>query len=95
MTPMHYFHIRDGSTLEIDPDGTELPDTGAAHAEALKMAHELLQEVADLGQNAIIELADGHGRTILTMPLPDALWLRHRSYRAQDMKLSEEHRLHP
>jgi hypothetical protein len=43
MMPMYYFHIRDGSTLEIDPDGTELPDAGAAHAEALKVAHDRRQ----------------------------------------------------
>jgi hypothetical protein len=77
MMPMYYFHIRDGSTFEIDPDGTELPDISAAHAEALKVAHELLREVADLGQKAVLEIADEHGRTVLTMPLSDALWLRH------------------
>jgi hypothetical protein len=77
MMPMYYFHIRDGGTFEVDPDGTELPDISAAHAEALKVAHELLREVADLGQTAMIEIADEHGQTILTMPLSDALWLRH------------------
>ena len=76
MMPMYYFHIRDGSTLEVDPDGTELPDISAAHAEALKVAHELLRELPDL-QKAVIEIADEHGRTVLTMPLSDALWLRH------------------
>jgi hypothetical protein len=77
MMPMYYFHIRDGSSLEVDPDGTELPDISAAHAEALKVAHELLREVTDLGQTAVLEIADEHGRTVLTMPLSDALWLRH------------------
>jgi len=77
MMPMYYFHIRDGSTFEIHPDGTELPDISAAHAEALNVAHELLREVADLGQKAALEIADEHGQTILTMPLSDALWLRH------------------
>ena len=61
MMPMYYFHIRDGSTLEIDPDGTELPDAGAAQAEALKVAHELLRELPDL-QKAVIEIADEHGQ---------------------------------
>jgi hypothetical protein len=77
MMPMYYFHIRDGSSLESDPDGTELPDISAAHAEALKVAHELLREVADLGQKAVLEVADENGHTILTMPLSDALRLRH------------------
>ena len=76
MMPMYYFHIRDGSTLEVDPDGTELPDIRAAHAEALNVAHELLRELPDL-QKAVLEIADENGQTILTMPLSDALWLRH------------------
>jgi hypothetical protein len=77
MMSMYYFHIRDGDKFEVDPDGTELPDIDAAHAEALKVAHELLREVANLGQKAVIEIADEHGRTVLTMPLSDALRLRH------------------
>jgi hypothetical protein len=77
MMPMYYFHIRDGSTLETDPDGTELPDINAAHAEALKVAQELLSEVADLGREAVIEVADGDGQTVLTVPLSDAIWLKH------------------
>ena len=76
MMPMYYFHIRDGSTFESDPDGTELPDISTAHVEALKVAHELLRELPDL-QKAVIEIADEHGRTVLTIPLSDALRPRH------------------
>ena len=32
--PMFYLHIRDGDGLFEDPDGSDLPDLGAARAEA-------------------------------------------------------------
>jgi hypothetical protein len=70
--PLYYFHIRTGDKLEIDPDGTELPDLDAAVAEALRVARELLDEAADLGREAVIEIADGAGQTILTVPFSDA-----------------------
>jgi hypothetical protein len=31
--PRYYFHIRNGSDLDEDPEGTELPDINAAHAD--------------------------------------------------------------
>jgi hypothetical protein len=73
MMPLYYLHIRNGDKLEVDPDGTELPDLGAALTEALKVARELVDEVADLGRDAVIEVADGSGETILTVPFSDAL----------------------
>ena len=33
--PLYYFHIRNGSALERDPEGMKLPDLESAHAEAL------------------------------------------------------------
>jgi hypothetical protein len=38
MMPMYYLHIRDRDHLELDPDGTELPDLDAVCADALRMA---------------------------------------------------------
>ena len=73
MMPLYYLHIRNGDKLEVDPDGTELPDLEAALTEALKVARELVHEVADLGRDAVIEVADGSGETILTVPFSDAL----------------------
>jgi hypothetical protein len=69
MMPLYYLHIRNGNKLEVDPDGTELPDMDAAFEEA----REFVGEVADLGQNAIIEIADGSGETILTVSFSDAV----------------------
>lgn len=73
MMPLYYLHIRHGDKLEVDPDGAELPHLDAALTEALKVARELLVEVADLGRDAVIEIADGSGETILTVPFSDAV----------------------
>lgn len=73
MVPLYYLHIRNGDKLEVDPDGTELPDVNAAFAEAVKVARELVDEVHDLGRDAVIEVADGSGETILTVPFSDAV----------------------
>ena len=72
MMSLYYLHIRNGDKLEVDPDGTELPHLDAALAEALQVARELLGEVSDLGQDAVIEIADGNGESVLTVPLSDA-----------------------
>jgi len=73
MMPLYYLHIRNGGKLEVDPDGIELPDLDAALAEAVKVARELVDEVDDLGRDALIEITDGSGETILTMPFSDAV----------------------
>jgi len=73
--PLYYFHIRNGDKLELDPDGTELPDLEAAFAEAVKVARELVDEVDDLGRDAAIEITDGAGDTVLTVSFSDTLRL--------------------
>ena len=73
MMPLYYLHIRNGDKLEVDPDGTELPDLEAAFAEAVKVARELVDEVDDLGRDAAIEITDGSGETVLTVPFSDTL----------------------
>jgi hypothetical protein len=73
MMPMYYLHIRSGNELEIDPDGTEMPDLQAARIEALKVAHELMIEVSDLGDEAAIEIADGDGHPLLSVPFSEAV----------------------
>lgn len=71
-----YFHIRDGSGLIEDPDGSDLPDLDAARAEALASAREILAnrlrsgEVLD-GQS--IEITDAAGEVLATVPLKDAI----------------------
>jgi len=77
MMPMYYRHIRNRDKVEVDPDGAELPDLDAVRVEALKVAQELVSEVAGPGQEAVIEIADGDGRPLLAVPLSNALWLKH------------------
>jgi hypothetical protein len=67
--PLYYFHIRYGHEVEEDPEGTELPNPAAAQAEAVRMARELSGEMAELGRDAVIEVADGVGQTVLLVPL--------------------------
>ena len=67
--PLYYFHIRHGHEVEVDPEGTELPTPAAAQAEAVRMARELSGEMAELGRDAVIEVADGVGQTVLLVPL--------------------------
>ena len=78
MMPMYYLHIRDGDKLEVDPDGTELPDLEAARVDALKVAQELINEVPDLGCEEVIEIADGDGHPLLSVPF-DAIRPKHQS----------------
>jgi hypothetical protein len=73
MMPLYYLHIRNGDRLEVDPDGTELPNLDSAYAEAMKVARELVVEVDDLGRDTVIEITDGSGETILTVPFSDAV----------------------
>jgi hypothetical protein len=75
--PLYYLHIRHRNELEEDPDGMELPDIDAAMAEALKVARELTAEMPGYDGSTVIEIADGDGQTILTLPFSDALRPKH------------------
>lgn len=70
--PLYYFHIRNGSKLEKDPDGVELPGIEAAHFEALKVARELRSELADFGNDAAIEIVDEAGQMLRTVMFSEA-----------------------
>jgi hypothetical protein len=72
MMPLYYLHIRHGNRLELDPEGTELPDLEAAVSEALRVARELASEVPDLSRETVIEIADGTGQTVRTVPFSGA-----------------------
>jgi hypothetical protein len=73
MMPLYHLHIRNGRKLELEPDGTELPDLDATFAEALKVAREFVDEVADMGRDTVIDIADGAGETVLTVPFSEAV----------------------
>ena len=44
--PRCFFHVRNGTIL-IDTEGTELPDLETARIEAVKLAGEMLKDVAE------------------------------------------------
>jgi hypothetical protein len=75
--PLYYLHIRTGSMLEVDPEGVELPSLAAALAEARRVARELLGEVSNLSQDAVIEVADEAGQVVQTVPLSDPTHPKH------------------
>jgi hypothetical protein len=77
MMPLYYLHIRNGDKLELDPDGTELPDIDAALAEALKVACELAAEIPEYDGSTLMEITDGDGQTALTVPFSEAIRFRH------------------
>jgi hypothetical protein len=66
--PLFYFNIRNGSDLERDPDGTELPNLASAHAEALVVSRELAGAIPEFNDDTLIEIADEAGRTLLIVP---------------------------
>ena len=71
--PRYYFHIQNGSDLEEDPEGTELPDINAAHAEALIVTQELAAAVPEFDSDTIIEFADEMSQTVLLVPFSEAI----------------------
>ena len=61
--PRYFFNVHDGRNMP-DPNGTELPDPGAARQEAIRFAGRLLDEDADrigLGEDWQMEVTDERG----------------------------------
>jgi hypothetical protein len=75
--PLYYLHIRTGSKREVDPDGVELPTLAAALAEVQRVARELVGEVSNLGQDAVIEVTDQAGHVVQIVPLSDPTHPKH------------------
>lgn len=65
--PKFFFHIRDGETLEVDPEGVEFPTLERAVLDAQAAAREMLAERLLAGERLNgqrLEIADETG-TIL------------------------------
>jgi len=65
--PKFFFHIRDGETLEVDPEGVEFPTLESAVLDAQAAAREMLAERLLAGERLNgqrLEIADETG-TIL------------------------------
>ena len=65
--PRYYFHVREGSTLNRDEEGQEMPDAEAARHEAINAAREILGERLLHGgslNHRTIEIADETGHVV-------------------------------
>lgn len=74
--PRFYLHLLHDGILIEDPDGSELPDAGAARAEALTSARELwalaMHNGTDLSDRRFV-IRDEEGRHLIEVPFTDAL----------------------
>ncbi|ANY83768.1 hypothetical protein BB934_36680 (plasmid) [Microvirga ossetica] len=71
-----YFHLSNDRELLADPYGIGVTDLTMAHAEALRVIEELLQEDPALEQDLSgwsLLVADGAGKSLLSLPLAGSL----------------------
>ncbi len=71
--PRFFLHVRDAEGLVEDPDGSLVPDLGAACAEAAAAAREIAAERLRAGKPLTarhIEIRDGAGHLLATVPFP-------------------------
>lgn len=65
--PRYFFHVREGSELNRDQEGQELPNAEAARKEAVSTAREILGEKLLHGgslNHRTIEIADETGHVV-------------------------------
>ena len=75
--PRYYRHIRQGDQLIRDPEGIELSNLDAAHAETLDEIRDLLAESVRRGRDDwlhdAIVIMDENGLELMTIPFVEAL----------------------
>lgn len=74
----YYFNIRIGDNVLPDPEGAEMPDIEAAHAEAIISAQEILAEKVAGGKlvnGQTLEIFDQDGALVAVVPFKKALKL--------------------
>jgi hypothetical protein len=73
--PLYYIDVWSRFGVDEDCDGMDLPDLSAAHAEALKIGHRLLERWAEMPPDArseiIIEVVDERLKKVLRVSLPE------------------------
>jgi len=71
--PRYYFHIRDGDTLVLDDDGSELANVEAIRNEAVESARDLSRQDACehffTSESPCIAVCDDGGKVVLTQPI--------------------------
>jgi CheY-like chemotaxis protein len=72
----YYFHLRIGDSISPDEIGLEIADLETAYLEAFKAAQEMWAELISERCDPLIrsfEIADEHGRVLLTLPFREVL----------------------
>lgn len=75
--PLYYFHFREGSTLERDEMGVDLPDVNAAIIEAKTATREMLSDMIVSGANITsqaFEICDQDGSLVATVSFREILY---------------------
>jgi hypothetical protein len=79
--PRFFLHIKNGSDLIRDEEGTDLPSAAHARAEALTSAREMWADAIragrDVGADAFV-IADQDGKQLTFVPFSEALPQRFR-----------------
>ncbi|MBA1159045.1 DUF6894 family protein [Microvirga mediterraneensis] len=71
--PRYYLHIHNGHDLELDPEGEDFPDLGAAQLEAKRVIGEVWLDWSEARIGMAIEIVDETGQTVLRVPFADAI----------------------
>ena len=75
--PRYFFHLYNDVVAE-DEEGQELPDLTAAREYAMRNIRDLMTEEVTTGRLILrhrIEIADEHGKRVLTVPFSEAVTL--------------------
>jgi len=74
--PLYFFHIQDHKALVEDLEGTDLPDEGSAHSEAVGTARTILADSLRAGREPTghaVLIVDKEGRPIDVVRFADVL----------------------
>jgi hypothetical protein len=69
--PRYFFHTANGS-VELDPDGTDLPDDGAARVHAIKFAGDVMHHEPDVlwdGSEFRVRVTDQKQQLLFTIEM--------------------------
>lgn len=75
--PRYFLHLRDGSDVALDEEGTEYPDLAALRAAVLKSAHDCI--AGDVIAKGVIDLRlridadDESGAVAYSLPFAEAV----------------------
>ena len=74
--PRYHFHLHDASGVTPDMQGSELADLAQARQRAIREARAMICDDVRHGcidLNGRIEVADGDGEVVLTLPFSEAV----------------------